>query len=178
MAIYFVRHGESQANLDEVFAGSGDDSPLTELGRQQAKSAAADLEGVKVDRIISSPLSRAKDTAGIIAREIRYLSDIKVDDRIREYNLGELAGRSVYPKRTSEELVSAQGAEDPKLFLERIRSFLLDYKNAKGNILMVCHAGIGRMIEADRIGLDPSSFYEQDAPPNAHVIKLDLGWLN
>lgn len=35
--IYFVRHGESEANVEKKFAGQKEDSPLTELGREQAK---------------------------------------------------------------------------------------------------------------------------------------------
>lgn len=38
--IYFIRHGESEANERKVFAGQKDDSILTEKGREQAKATA------------------------------------------------------------------------------------------------------------------------------------------
>jgi broad specificity phosphatase PhoE len=67
--IYFIRHGESEANLRHVFAGQKDNSALTDKGREQAR-----LEGEKIkslnlsiSKIISSPLIRAHDTAKIVA---------------------------------------------------------------------------------------------------------------
>ncbi len=56
--IYFVRHGESEANLKGVFAGQRDNSLLTEKGKQQARVTAQNIKnkGILIDRIISSPL--------------------------------------------------------------------------------------------------------------------------
>jgi len=58
--IYFVRHGESEANLKGVFAGQQENSILSEKGKIQAKETAnkIKLEGIKIDLIISSPLKR------------------------------------------------------------------------------------------------------------------------
>lgn len=55
--VYFVRHGECVANTKGVIAGLGDDSPLTELGRSQAKETAQNLKGISFDLVISSPMS-------------------------------------------------------------------------------------------------------------------------
>src|SRR5256885_9383277 len=60
--LYFVRHGESEANAAQVFAGQTD-SPLTAKGREQAKVVARALRPVPFDRIVASTLSRTKDTA-------------------------------------------------------------------------------------------------------------------
>lgn len=43
------------------------------------------------------------------------------------------------------------------------------------NILMVCHAGVGRMVETIKENRDPELFYDLPAYPNASVVKLD--WL-
>ena len=64
---YFVRHGESEANAAQRFAGQTD-SPLTDLGRRQAQAVADALAAVRFDRVVSSDLSRARDTALAIAR--------------------------------------------------------------------------------------------------------------
>ncbi len=58
--IYFVRHGESEANQKRIFAGQKDDSVLTEKGREQAKTLAQEIiaEGIKINTIISSPLNK------------------------------------------------------------------------------------------------------------------------
>lgn len=72
--IYFVRHGLSEANAKRVFAGQKDDSPLVEEGRKQAKETGKKIleEGIKIDKIISSPLARAYETAQIIAKELGF----------------------------------------------------------------------------------------------------------
>ena len=57
--MYYVRHGESEANLLGIWAGSQSDSPLTELGVKQAIETGEKLKGKKISRIISSPLIRA-----------------------------------------------------------------------------------------------------------------------
>ena len=64
---YFVRHGESEGNAARIFTGQTD-SPLTERGRRQAEAVATELARVKVDRIVSSDLSRTRDTAEAIAK--------------------------------------------------------------------------------------------------------------
>ncbi|MFW5695764.1 MAG: histidine phosphatase family protein, partial [Alkalispirochaeta sp.] len=65
---YFVRHGESAGNVEGKMQGHRD-HPLTELGRRQALDTGhwfADT-GVHVDRVFSSPLARAAETAEILA---------------------------------------------------------------------------------------------------------------
>lgn len=63
--IYFIRHGQSEANTDDVFQGP--DSPLTELGVEQARFVAERIKGVGAEIIITSPMPRADQTAEIIA---------------------------------------------------------------------------------------------------------------
>ena len=66
-AIWFLRHGESVANAAGRFAGQGDDSPLTEKGRTQARQAAHRLPD-GLTWIVSSPLRRARESATIVRR--------------------------------------------------------------------------------------------------------------
>lgn len=61
-----MRHGESEGNAKGVFTGRID-SPLTARGREQASTVAAHLKPIHFDRIVSSELSRTKDTAAAIA---------------------------------------------------------------------------------------------------------------
>jgi broad specificity phosphatase PhoE len=175
--IYFIRHGESEANLRHVFAGQKDNSALTDKGREQAR-----LEGEKIkslnlsiSKIISSPLIRAHDTAKIVAGIIGYEKDILIDQRITEYDMGSLTGTPTYDI-SSRMLVAAENAEDPKAFYLRVRSFLDEWNSYDGDVLMVCHAGVGRIIETIKLGMDPVLFYDLPPYPNASVIKLD--WIN
>ena len=62
-----VRHGESQANLENRFAGQID-IPLTETGLTQAECTGEYLKNEKIDVFYSSELSRAHDTACAVAK--------------------------------------------------------------------------------------------------------------
>ena len=66
--IYMVRHGESVFNASTHFERG--DTPLTERGRAQAEAVGMRLKTVPIDIIISSPVTRAKETADIIGQHI------------------------------------------------------------------------------------------------------------
>jgi broad specificity phosphatase PhoE len=66
MNIYLVRHGETEWNKEEIFRGRKD-VPLNERGLRQAELTGRYFGGVAIDRICSSPLSRAVQTAKGIA---------------------------------------------------------------------------------------------------------------
>lgn len=68
--LYLLRHGQTEFNVKKLVQGRCD-SPLTVLGRQQARAAAAWLKahGVVPDKVVSSPLGRAMDTASLVACE-------------------------------------------------------------------------------------------------------------
>ena len=57
-----IRHGESEGNLSNTFAGQVD-VPLTELGRKQGRCTAEFLKNEKIDIVYSSDLCRAYETA-------------------------------------------------------------------------------------------------------------------
>lgn len=64
-----LRHGQTDWNIDLRLQGSTD-IPLNDTGRAQALQAASVLNREDWDVIIASPLSRAKDTADIVAKEL------------------------------------------------------------------------------------------------------------
>lgn len=175
--IYFIRHGESEANLRHVFAGQKDDSSLTEKGVEQAKAEGLKIKemGLTFSKIISSPLVRAFDTAKIVSEIIGYDKEIEIDSRITEYDMGTLTGTPTF-EISSKILVKAENAENPKAFDERVNSFLKEWSKYDGDVLMVAHAGAGRIIETIKKGTDPELFYDLPPYPNASVIKLD--WIN
>lgn len=69
--LYLLRHGQTEFNVKKLVQGRCD-SPLTNLGRQQAQTAATWLKahGVVPDKVVSSPLGRAMDTASLVACEL------------------------------------------------------------------------------------------------------------
>ncbi len=84
--LLLTRHGTTTAG--EVMLGSQLDVPLNDPGRHEANALADRLEGVRIDRIISSPMSRAMETAEIVARGRPF----EVDDRLRELDYGRWEG--------------------------------------------------------------------------------------
>ncbi len=64
--IYFVRHGQTDANVENVFSGSGTDAMLTEEGREQATETGKALSEINFEKIYTSELTRTKDTANLI----------------------------------------------------------------------------------------------------------------
>jgi broad specificity phosphatase PhoE len=92
MKLYFVRHGESEANLLRVISNRGSVHGLTEKGRQQAAGLGESLAQSGISAIFSSPLLRAIQTAEILSSVLRL--DTVVTDALREYDCGVIEGKS------------------------------------------------------------------------------------
>ena len=89
MKILVVRHGRTNWNDLNKVQGLAD-IELNEEGKSQAKITAEKLKNEKIDLIISSPLTRTKQTAEIV-RDGRDI-DIIFDDRLKERDYGEFEG--------------------------------------------------------------------------------------
>jgi glucosyl-3-phosphoglycerate phosphatase len=87
--LVLVRHGQAEGNQEHRFIGQTD-VPLTELGRRQAAAVGQRLASARIERVISSDLVRASDTAAAIA-DVTGLT-VEIDRRIREIHNGEWAG--------------------------------------------------------------------------------------
>ncbi len=91
--IFFVRHGESQANTKRIVSNRVSDvAPLTDLGRRQALQVREVLrERGTITTIYTSPIQRARETAEILANRdnIRVI----IADGLREPFCGEIEGR-------------------------------------------------------------------------------------
>ena len=96
MILYVVRHGESVTNMQKKYGGSID-TPLTEKGLEQARELTEKLAGMKFDIIVSSSLTRARQTAEIINEKLNL--PLIFSDEFKERNLG------VYEGLTQEEII-------------------------------------------------------------------------
>ena len=74
--IYFVRHGESEANNLGLSAGSEFDTPLTDIGRKQAQKTGQDLKDKNIQLIVSSSQGRAIETAEIIGLALTVTNEV------------------------------------------------------------------------------------------------------
>jgi probable phosphoglycerate mutase len=90
MKFYFIRHGESEANVLGEFSNSGTKHPLTERGRSQARDAARSLSGLKIAKVYSSPVLRAVQTAKVIARSLD--APLEITEALREWSVGDYEG--------------------------------------------------------------------------------------
>src|SRR5690554_996878 len=89
MTIAFIRHGQTDWNAEGRMQGSSD-IPLNDTGRQQARDAVDVLAGTDWDVIVSSPLSRARETAQIVADDLGIRLGRSYDLLIeRNYGAGE-----------------------------------------------------------------------------------------
>ena len=145
--IYLIRHGQTDWNLEKKTQGHTDIS-LNQNGIEQAKQISKIIGNYKIDKIYSSDLSRAKETAEIINENFGL--DIILDKRLREINYGDLEG---IPRPTlSQDVWDTFNNNPEKLNAEpivnvfdRIKSFFneLDYNE---NIIIVTHGGALRTI--------------------------------
>lgn len=91
MNFYFVRHGESEANVQRIISNRRLPHGLTARGRAQAEQLAAELSDARPTQIFSSPILRARQTAEILAAH--FALPVSVTDALREYDCGILEGR-------------------------------------------------------------------------------------
>jgi probable phosphoglycerate mutase len=94
--VIMLRHGVTKHTLKKVFSGSGGDDPgLTDLGREQAKRAAARLaKRGPIDAIVSSPLRRTRETADVVAEELGL--DMELEPGFAEMGFGEWDGLAFF----------------------------------------------------------------------------------
>ena len=93
MFIYLVRHGQTDWNNERRMQGHKN-IPMNEVGIQQINDLADRIveTGLRFDRLISSPLDRARKSAEIIAEKTGFNGDIEIDDDFIERSNGLLEG--------------------------------------------------------------------------------------
>lgn len=163
LQLWLVRHGQSTANLAGTFAGNSD-VPLTDLGKAQARALRPRLEETLFDRVWSSDLQRAVDTARLACTEPHP------DPRLREVNFGELEGTSwqAASEETRQAILDfaefqAPGGESFSDFRQRVVGFVEQLP--AGRHLIVAHGGVIRALTA-HLG-------EDRFVPNGSLLVLD-----
>lgn len=180
--IYFIRHGETEHNVLGLIQGHSD-SPLTEEGKKQALRLQEKFKNIKPLAIYSSDLSRAKETAKIIAHPHK----IKViySKALRERSYGSIEGKprelldkiyESFDKFTHQERFRHRAnpqAESNKDVIERLLPFLkqISIKYDGKSVLLVTHGGLMRIFLTyiDFVSPDDRRFYI----PNGAVLKIE-----
>ena len=146
MKLYFVRHGQTEANANQLFNGRNE-KDLNAVGIKQAEKLIPEVRELPIDLIITSPLKRTVHTAEIL--NIKGLP-IEVDNRLIERDFKELTLKptnliqdksKLYNMGSYEEV---EGIEAFQAIYDRIESFVKDVqmKYADKNILIVTHGDI------------------------------------
>ncbi|MHC4423816.1 MAG: histidine phosphatase family protein, partial [Planctomycetota bacterium] len=89
--LYLLRHGESAANVERIFAARRINPPLSAIGREQIKRQSKTLASIGFDACYTSPLLRAKQSAEILGQEIG-LQFIETE-ALMEVDVGTLDGQ-------------------------------------------------------------------------------------
>jgi uncharacterized phosphatase len=156
MNIYFVRHGQSVGNLKGRLQGPK--VPLSATGKMQAKAIAKRLKGIDIDIIYASPFLRAKQTAEIIAKELKLpiefwenLKERKWPSEIEGLSLKDPRAVEIIKMTLANQTKATWKYSDSESFndlLERaviIEKHLLSH-HRKQNVLCVSHGGFMKMI--------------------------------
>ncbi|MFL2807628.1 MAG: histidine phosphatase family protein [bacterium] len=159
--LILVRHGESEWNRAGRIQGQVN-SPLTDLGISQAIAISDYLSGIFLNQeleIYSSPLERAIQTAEIIAKGIDCLSsEVIIDERLNDFNLGEISGTygwdkvaEIFPEQAQLRLQDPMrfhpsGGESGAKFEARLRSLMEEMKGDDTTKLLVSHGIVNKFI--------------------------------
>jgi broad specificity phosphatase PhoE len=181
--LYFIRHGESQANVDKIWSPTN--TPLTANGLRQAIEAAQKVEesGLVFDKLLSSTLPRARSTAQAIAETIGYTQDdIEYLDILVERDWGEAAGtdgQSLLNKKPwiYRDLDEIKGVETTQKLQQRAAQALkLLRGRPEQRILVIGHGTFGRALRRAINNQDYTLEYESDWPTgrlaNCEIIRL------
>lgn len=154
--VWLVRHGETEwARLGRHTGRT--DVPLTETGRAQALALGTRLDGHRFALVLTSPLSRAAETARIAG-----FGDAQVDPDLREWDYGELEGRTTAAIRDEMpgwsiwegpwpggETIAQVGER-----ADRVIARCLD-PGVGGDTLLFAHGHLLRVLAARWLGLPP-----------------------
>lgn len=145
--LYLVRHGETDWNAQRRIQGSTD-IPLNATGRKQAVETGRLLATRTWDAIVASPLSRARETALIIANEVG-LPEPELLPAIVERNYGEAEGLNwEQVDARFPDGASVPGRESRDEVTARVLPALLELarRSPEQQIIVVSHGGVIRSV--------------------------------
>jgi uncharacterized phosphatase len=171
--LYLVRHGETDWNRQRRIQGRTD-IPLNDTGREQARLTGMLLTRRPIDRVVASPLGRARETAEIIARELG-LGEPALRDALVERDYGAAEGLSYreidarYPEGTP-----VPGRESREEVAARIVPDLvrLAADHPGESIVVVSHGGA---IRSALLSAEPHGGFGPITNGSVHAFHVDAG---
>lgn len=152
---WFLRHGETDWNARGLSQGNVD-VPLNATGISQAKAAALLLRGRGVASIVSSPLSRARDTATMVGEALTL--PVAIDDDLHEVSFGTQEAQPMagaWFAAWVEGTATPQGAESFVELRARAVAAMNRALRQPFPVLVVAHGAFFRALRAE-MGLEPN----------------------
>lgn len=184
MRILLARHGETAWNAEGRYQGQ-EDIPLSETGEKQARRLGERLRDVRIDRAVSSPLTRAYDTAQFALGEVRSPM-LMLDNGLMEIAHGSWEGKLAAeiqaedPERfrawrETPDKVHMPGGESLKKVLDRAWSALAAASAemaADETLLVVAHDAVNRVLLCRILGLPLSRLWSfRQAPTTLNLLE-------
>lgn len=178
MLLFMIRHGETEGNVKKLFY-SQIDMPLTEKGKQQALAIRPVLEKYTFDRVYSSDLSRAIETAKLVLPGC----DPILSPELRECQMGYIDGC------THAEIIEKYGllndhyeqfgGESPEDMCHRVRTFLDKVEAAPCDMAAaVAHSGTMKAMIRVALGMDCQTSNLLSTNCNIAVFRWEKGrWI-
>jgi glucosyl-3-phosphoglycerate phosphatase len=169
--LILVRHGQSTHNAQARLQGQAD-PPLSDAGRAEAELLRPALARFAADRVVTSDLRRARETAALLG-----YPDARLDPRFREINVGEWEGRPLSEFPAGPETawrggpLKAPDGESWEELQARVGAALDELIAAGGTWLVVCHGGVVRAALSHVTGADATRVA---GPANASVTTVRL----
>lgn len=182
--LILLRHGETEYNATRRMQGQLDTN-LSERGLAQAHTAAKELRDLGIKKIISSDLTRARDTAGVVGEDLGV--EVVVDKRLRETHLGQWQGKTHDEVDTAHDGARARWRSDATWappegesrvdVAQRARDVvdeLLDTYDEWDNsaVLLVAHGGTIAALTAALLGLEVAQYPLFKGLGNANTSRL------
>jgi len=182
--IILIRHGQTTINLEKKLSGHTD-PPLTELGLTQARAASDMLSRQNIDRIFSSPLSRAADTAALLAKGRGI--EPELHEGLMEQNFGQWEGKSFVeifklipggPEKLLRGpfLARFPEGEGTEGFVARVIKAFHDVvmKGSEGKTIAIAtHLGVIVVLLSHFLGVDPLTHFYRIRVNNGSVSMVD-----
>jgi broad specificity phosphatase PhoE len=146
--LLLVRHGETDWNADGRLRGHTD-RPLSDFGRRQAQWLAGELEAEELDAIYSSDLTRARETAEIVAARLGL--PVELDPDLREKDWGNWEGLTVV-ERDRVEFVGESTEAHQERILRALRRISERHPDT-ARVLVVTHGGSMRRVQVAAMGM-------------------------
>ena len=156
MKVFFIRHGESEANVLNEFSNTGWKHGLTAKGIEQARTLGGKFQDMEVSRIYTSPLKRAVQTADLLAEATG--ADYAIRDGLREFNTGITEGKSdpaswelwqkvidswILKGLWDERIEGGESFNDMRArFLPFLDRTISEYSPLSANLILVGHGGL------------------------------------